>query len=618
MRRLFILKMLSMTPMRCCASYPDLLRCPSRRWRILPELLFGTICIFLSFPCNGCSPLGPLFSKPKIAHGTNAGVATAHPLATKTAAYVLSSGGNAIDAAVAASFVLAVVRPQSTGIGGGGFLLYHNQIDGTTHAFDFRERAPGELSRKRLANGSTMGVFRSSERASSGETCAPKSPSADGHRAVGTPGLVKGLWQIHDRFGRLPFGALLRPAIHIASNGFRTYPSFINAIKSRSNVLSCFDASRKLFLPNGKPPPEGTPFIQTDLARTLTRIADYGASDFYDGEIAQAINAEMFRGDGVLNSQDLHSYSVVERKPLNYTHNGLTFKMMPPPSAGGVLLKELLVMTAQLQEKGVPLNSLEWNGDGLSEHYLTEIMKRAFADRALHLGDPKSMTVDVKTLTDSKTLAAWTNLLSATKATPYAPSVPSLRESPSTTHISIIDNDGNAVSSTQTINVAFGSGVVVPHTGIVLNNEIDDFWTGAPNSFRLVGNLPNAVEGDKTPLSSMSPTLVLDHNKIRLAIGSPGGPRIISSVYLMLFHHLIRGASVGDSIILPRIHHQWSPNEVYVESQDPDVSSGLAARGHTIGESAMYFGDVQLVEKVSEDEVIAVSDPRSDGVPWAE
>jgi len=513
--------------------------------------------------------------------------------------------------------VLAVVRPQSTGIGGGGFLLYHNQIDGTTHAYDFRERAPGDLTRKKLENGSRMKLFRNPADASNSEICSPKSPSADGHLAVGVPGLVKGLWQVHDRFGRLPFAALLRPAIHIASNGFRAYGSFIEAIKIRKNVLSCFEASRKLFLPNGEPPVEGLPFIQADLARTLTRIAQYGATDFYDGEIAQAINAEMFRGDGLLNSQDLHSYSVIERTPLSYTFNGLTFKMMPPPSSGGVLLKELLIMTSQLQARGIPLHALKWDRDGLSEHYLTEIMKRAFADRALHLGDPSSMSVSIKNLTNEKTLADWTNILSPDSTTNYAPSVPSVPESPSTTHISIIDSDGNAVSTTQTINVAFGSGVVVPETGIVLNNEIDDFWTGAPNSFGLTGNLPNAVESDKTPLSSMTPTLVLDHGKIRLAIGSPGGPRIISSVFLMLFHHLIRGETLGESIILPRIHHQWSPDEVYVESHDPDVTHGLESRGHTIGQSSMYFGDIQVVEKVSEDEVVALSDPRSDGVPWA-
>jgi gamma-glutamyltranspeptidase/glutathione hydrolase len=574
---------------------------------------FATLVFFIT-TLSACSAYNPFFSSRKVAYGLLAGVVTEHPLATKTARYVLLSGGNAIDATVAASFVLAVVRPHSTGIGGGGFLMYHDQIEGKNYAFDFRERAPLKLTSELIEQQSCR-----KETTTTHKNCKLLNPIRDGHLAVGVPGLVKGLSYVHDRFGRLPFEALLRPAIYLAESGFIVYDSLIDAVKNRQATLSRFPASRKLLLNEGMPIKKDSLFIQRDLANTLRRIARYGAKDFYQGTIAEAITSDMLQNDGVLTLKDLRSFKVINRQPLKYHYKDLTFYFMPPPSAGGVLLKELLIMTELLQKR-VKLTSLGWNSDGLGEHYISEIMKRAFFDRANFLGDPANMLVSPNSLTRRVTLQEWTEKLNPIHTVPLSAHLidHNIYESPSTTHISIIDKDGNAVSSTQTINVNFGSGVVVPNTGIILNNQMDDFSIGTKNSFQLdTSTIVNRIEGGKTPLSSMTPLLVVKDNQVQLAIGAPGGPRIISSIYLTLYHYLFRDKTLSESIFLPRLHHQWSPDLLYLESKSQKIINNLQSKGHQIGKSEFYFGAVEAVERLPDNTITAVSDYRSDGIAWA-
>jgi gamma-glutamyltranspeptidase / glutathione hydrolase len=578
--------------------------CQRKLQFILPLVVF----ILLSLTSCTAKGTNPLFvNQPKTATGIHVALSTAHPLASEASAAVLKKGGNAIDAAVTASLVLGVVRPQSTGIGGGGFMLFFDKKSGKTHAFDFRERAPQKITTTLLKNSS----FKPNK------DCQLKVPSADGHLAVATPGTVVGLWKIHRRFGKLPFADVVRPAVLIANRGFPVYPSLAEAIKVRKNVLICFKASRKLFLPNGIPLSTGDVLRQPDLARTLATIAAQGSKGFTQGWVATAIVDEMKSGHGVLSLADLSQYRMIERSPLTMAVKNHTIISMPPPSSGGVLLFEMIEMVTQLAKKHPELYSSQWNRDGQLEHYITEIMKRAFADRAKFLGDPKTMKVSPSQLTNRRILKKWVRLINSNSISTIPQTEYPRYESPSTTHFSIVDESGNAVSSTQTVNTYFGSGIVVPETGIILNNEIDDFWTGKPNAFGLVGTSPNNLEPTKTPLSSMTPTLVMKNGELKAVLGSPGGPRIISATFLLLFHYLFRSISLKESVQLPRVHHQWSPDILFLESNISAVRKNLAHKGHTLGASSMYFGDIHGIEKKTDGTLTAVSDHRSDGQPIA-
>lgn len=536
-------------------------------------------------------------------------VASAHAESSRIGKEILLAGGNAVDAAIATSFAISVLRPQSTGIGGGGFMLVHN-TDANITAYDFRERAPGRATRDMFVDGDGKALsFTYNGK-------AIPNASVNGHLAVGTPGLVAGLIHVHEKFGSLPLNVLLRGAIELARDGFVVYPDLADAIVERREVLLQFEDSRRLFLPGGQPLRVGEKLVQADLAWTLEQIAERGLAGFYDGPVCDRLMHEMALGRGILQREDLTNYRVKMRDALVGSYRGHRVVSMPPPSSGGVHVIEMLNMLSHFDVKSMGFSTVE------SIHLLAEVMKRAYADRAQYLGDPDFVAVPIERLISKSHASAWVKSITnqATPAEELARIEKERTESPSTTHISVVDKNGMAVSTTQTINYTFGSGVVARGTGIVLNDEMDDFSIkpGVPNVFGLVGSEANAVAANKTMLSSMSPTFVFDNNgKLLLVVGSPGGPRIINATLQTIVNVIDHDMSLLDAVHRMRIHHQWLPDVIRIESLSDETAEGLKARGHHL-EKITSIGDVQAIKVQHTSSGMSfegVSDTRSNGQP---
>jgi gamma-glutamyltranspeptidase / glutathione hydrolase len=536
-------------------------------------------------------------------------VVAAHPLASTAGAAMLEAGGNAIDAAVAASFVISVVRPQSTGLGGGGFMLYHDGVAKRQRVFDFRERAPQKSSAKMFVD--EHGEYRKIEY----NGLVVKDPSVNGHLSVAIPGTVKGLVEIQRELGKLDLRVVMEPAIAAAEKGFVVYGGLADAIVERQEWLRMYPASRQLFFKGTQPLVVGDLLIQSDLAKTLREIAKSGTKDFYEGELAKKIIAEMKRGGGALDLSDMRSYRVIERAAVTGHYRGHKIVSMPPPSSGGTHIIEMLNM---LETHDV--SSLHPRG-ATYLHLLTEVMRRAFADRAKEMGDSDFVSVPLARLLSKsygKTMMKSFDPEKATDSKTLADSV-STGESPSTSHLSVVDQWGNAVASTQTVNYSFGSCVVAEGTGIVLNDEMDDFTTkpGGSNVFGLVQGVKNEIAPRKTPLSSMSPTMVFsDKGSLELVLGSPGGPRIINAVLQSIVNVVDFKMTLLDAVHASRIHHQWMPDVIRVEadSLDSDAIKKLEELGHKTS-PIKSIGDVQAIQILSEGTMNGVSDSRSDGQP---
>ncbi len=545
------------------------------------------------------------------AEGDQAAIATSHPIASEAALLIFNKGGNIVDAAVAASFAISVVRPHSTGIGGGGFLLHHDAKQTKTDVYDFRERAPMKASRNMYItkNGNSKDFYYKGKRI--------KNASVNGHLAVGVPGLVHGLLTLHKNRGSLPLSDILAPAIKAAEEGFRVYKSLASALQYRGKVMLNFESTRKVFFPNGTPLKVGDLLVQKDLGTTLRLIAKNGMNGFYRGDVANKIIAEMKKGRGLIRHSDLRNYKTKMRTPVKGSYRGFKIISMPPPSSGGTHIVQMLNMLENYDVKSLGHNTAS------SIHLLTEIMRRAFADRGKYLGDPDFVKVPIDGLTAKgyakqlihsidSTQASSSKIIGAGNPIPY--------ESDSTTHFSIIDKHGNAISSTQTINYGFGSGVVAEGTGIILNNEMDDFSKkpGVPNVFGLIGGEANAIAAKKTMLSSMSPTLVFGKDGlIYLAVGSPGGPRIINATLQTIINIIDHNMSLQEAVHAHRIHHQWLPDVTFTEPNGlpTTVTQALKKSGHTFKER-INIGDVQAVMKTT-NTIKAVSDSRSEGQPKA-
>ncbi len=543
-----------------------------------------------------------------VAHGKQGMIATAHPLASQAGLDMLQHGGNAVDAAVAASFAISVLRPQSTGIGGGGFLLYYQEDKRSASAYDFRERAPQRAHRD---------MYLDSSGKPKGFSYAGKTipdASVNGHLSVGVPGLVAGLLRAHRDFGSLPLSIVMAPAIKIAIEGFPVNLELANAIVRRLEVLKNFPGSAEIFVPKGKPLQLGQLLKQSDLAKTLRLVSLHGADVFYKGEIAEKILAEMQAGKGIISAGDLRNYAVKIRQPLVGEYHGYQVLAMPPPSSGGVHIIEMLNMLAGDDLQKVGFHQLE------SIHLLTEVMKRAYADRAKFLGDMDYVDVPLDRLLSKEYAFRLRSQIKPQRITPSlelakAPQVP--HESPSTTHISVVDRFGNGVSTTQTINFTFGSGVVARGTGIVLNDEMDDFSIkeGVPNAYQLVGGEANAIEPGKTMLSSMSPTLIVGaEGKLEMVVGSPGGSHIISATLQTIINFLDYKLPLDQAVHAYRFHHQWLPDEIEVEYGVMPLKSVLTLqqRGYKVRVATRGMGDVQAIAR-SENGWIGVSDTRSIG-----
>lgn len=506
---------------------------------------------------------------------------------------VMAEGGNAFDAAVAASAALAVVEPTGSGLGGGGFWLLHRASDGFEVFVDGRETAPGRAHRDMYLDA---------------EGKPDERRSRDGVLAAAIPGEPAALAWIAQRYGSKPLAELLAPAIGYARDGFTVDGKLAAAIAAQRDRLSW--AARKVFMPEGEPLPAGALLRQPDLAWTLTQIAERGHAGFYEGAVAQRLVQAVERTGGLWTAEDLRRYRVVERTPLVTWFRAHRIVTAPPPSAGGVALAQVFQQ----------LEVLGWRDDGSVEahHLLIEALRRAYRDRAAYLGDPDFVPVPLMRLSGRSHAVALASSIDRARATPSAalPPAPLFMEGTHTTHLSVLDAQGNRVAATLSINLPFGSGFMAPGTGVLLNDEMDDFAAspGAPNAYGLVGAQANAIAPYKRPLSSMTPSFVEGPRGL-LVIGTPGGSRIITMVIQGILAW-IAGLDADSIVALPRLHHQYLPDVVQLEADalDPAQRMALAALGHRLQPSDGRWGNLQIVSwEPARDVLQAASDPRGVG-----
>ncbi|WP_095145106.1 gamma-glutamyltransferase [Pseudomonas sp. Irchel s3b6] len=520
-------------------------------------------------------------------------VAAPNQYGADVAAQVLKKGGNAVDAAVATAFTLAVTYPEAGNIGGGGFMTLF--IDGKPYFLDYRETAPQAATRDMYLN-------------EKGEVI--ENLSLVGARAAGVPGTVMGLWEAHKKFGKLPWSELITPAIGYAKTGFKVADK---QYQYREDALKLFNGTTNFADYFGSMKP-GETFRQPELAETLERIADKGASEFYEGKTADLLVAQMKADKGLISKQDLHDYKVNWREPLTVNWRGNTLYTAPPPSSGGIALAQLIAIKEDRAAdfKGVELNSAKYI------HLLAEIEKRVFADRADYLGDPAFSDVPVKQLTDPAYLKKRAAEVNPNAISPTEKVRPGL-EPHQTTHFSIVDADGNAVSNTYTLNWDYGSGVVVKGAGFLLNDEMDDFSSkpGVANAFGVVGGDANAIAPGKRMLSSMSPSLVTRDGKVTLVLGTPGGSRIFTSIFQVLNNLYDYNLPLEKAVAAQRVHHQLLPKDtIYFDAYAPltgKVADELKTMGYTLEDQGWEMGDIQAI-RVNGSALETASDPRGRGV----
>jgi gamma-glutamyltranspeptidase/glutathione hydrolase len=520
-----------------------------------------------------------------------AAVVSAHPLATQVGLDILRQGGNAIDAAVAVQFALAVVYPQAGNIGGGGFLIYRDKT-GKTLALDYREKAPAAATETMyqdsvgnvLANKSRFGIF-----------------------ACGVPGTVDGMWEAHRKSGKLPWGQLVQPAIDLAEKGYQVTEQEAKQLNDEkfNFIRYCKITPEFVKIEGWK---AGDWLIQKHLANTLKRISGDGRDGFYTGATATLIMLEMQKQNGLITEKDLSDYHSVWRTPMEFDWRGLHFVAMPPPSSGGLLLQQMLGMLGDTDLKSAGFHS------AAAIHLIAEVERRAFADRAAHMGDPDFWKVPVKELIDPSYLKAQMADFDPEKATlSKLVQAGRFKESEETTHFSIVDADGNAVSVTTTLNDSYGSRVVVSGAGFILNNEMDDFSAkpGAPNLYGAIGGKANAVAPGKRPLSSMTPTIVARDGKLSMVLGTPGGTTIPTSVFQVVLNVYEFGQSLKEAVHNARFHHQWAPDQIQVEADafSEELVQQLEKMGHKVTPRSP-IGRVEAIMREPDGKLRAVADSR--------
>lgn len=510
-------------------------------------------------------------------------VVSSNILASEIGARVLADGGNAVDAAVAVGFAMAVLRPRAGNIGGGGFMLVYAAGDGEVSSIDYREAAPRRA-------GPDMFLDQDGN--------VDRQRALFSHLSSGVPGTVAGLHFAHQKYGKLPWKRLLRPAIELARKGYRvSYDMSLALERSRDRLSRDASTLDYFFKAGGEGYRQGELFVQADLAWSLTQIAKYGPDAFYRGEIAEKIIAEMRRGGGLIDAESLAAYEPVVRDPLRGTYRGYDIVSMPPSSSGGVHVIQMLNILEQFPVREYGAESAD------NVHLLAEVAKLAYADRSKHLGDLDFYDVPIEWLTSkayAKKLAAGIDMQRARPSAEIAPGVAPAKESLDTTHFSVIDRDGNMVANTYTLNLSFGSGMSVDGAGFLLNNEMDDFSSkpGSPNAFGMLGGTANAIEAGKRPLSSMTPTMVFRDGEPVMATGSPGGSRIIMSVLQMIVNVIDHEMNIAVAAGVPRMHHQWLPDVIQLESGfSPDTIHELQRRGHKIQGASYTIGNVNTAAK---------------------
>lgn len=502
----------------------------------------------------------------------NGVVVSADKLGSEVGLEILKQGGNAVDAAVGVQFALAVTLPRAGNLGGGGFMVYHDK-DGKVYTLDFREKAPAAASRDMYLDGN--------KEVREGESLL-------GHKAAGVPGTVDGMIRALERFGRLPLETVLEPAIRLAREGYILSYSQAESMNYAAGDFAKFQGSSETFLhPDGRAWQRGDLFIQEDLARTLERVAKFGRDGFYAGETAALIVEEMKRGNGIITAKDLAEYRSSWREPIHTEFMGYDFWMMGPPSSGGIALAQMLQMLDQLNPEALADSDPQ---SAKMAHIYAEIMTRAFADRAYHLGDPDYYPVPLEELLSPEYNASRIANFNPRRHLPssefeHGDFIP-IQESTETTHFSIVDTEGNAVAINTTLNGSFGNKVVVSGAGFFLNNEMDDFSIkpGTPNMYGLVGAEANAIEPGKRMLSSMTPIVVTKDGKPVLVNGGSGGPTIITAVFQSTINALLFKMNAQEAISAPRVHHQWKPDVLIVEKygHSPDTRALLESYGHTL------------------------------------
>lgn len=518
--------------------------------------------------------------------------------ATRIGVDILRRGGNAVDAAVAVGFALAVTLPRAGNIGGGGFMLVHRAASADTIAIDYRETAPAAA---------TATLFLDEK----GEAVPQK--SRDSGLAIGTPGTVGGLTLAHRKYGsgRFSLAELIAPAISLARDGIIIDNDLADSLRGGAARLARHATSRAIFFSADRPLATGERLVQSDLAATLSAIAASGPDAFYRGAIAEKIVAATRALGGIMTSQDMADYRVIERQPVKGQYRGYDIFSMPPPSSGGVHLIQILNIL-----EGYDLAAVG-AGSATGLHLLVEAMKPAYADRAQFLGDPDRVKIPLRGLIDkayAASLRAKITIDQARKADDIAAGNPLAHESDQTTHFSIVDADGNAVANTYTLNFSYGVGMVAEGTGVLLNNEMDDFSAkpGAQNAYGLVGSDANSVAPGARPLSSMTPTIIFRNNRLFLVTGSPGGSRIITTTLQVISNVIDHGMNIAEAVAAPRVHHQWRPDFLLTETgQSPDTLRLLEARGHkvVIGSTSGSANSIL----VTKDGLTGASDPRQRG-----
>lgn len=529
--------------------------------------------------------------------GKNGMVSSQRMLSSQIGAQILSQGGNAVDAAVATGIALAVTLPRAGNLGGGGFMLVHMANSDQTIAIDYREMAPKAAHRDMYLD-------------ENGDVDNKKARFS--HASIGVPGTVAGLAHALEKYGTMSWKEVLAPAIKLAEEGILVSYDTSESFKSRQKLLTANEATAQTFFKkNGVPYEAGEVLVQSDLAKTLKHLAEHGPEEFYQGKIAELIAEDMEKHDGLITLEDLANYKVVEREVVRTTYRGYEVVSMPPTSSGGVHVAQMLNILEQYPVKE--------NGSGSAQniHLLAESMKLAYADRSEYLGDPDHVDVPIKGLTGkayAQELAAKISLNKALPSSKIKPGKPAPYESPETTHFSVMDKFGNAVANTYTLNFSYGSGIVIPGTGIIMNNVMDDFSSkpGVPNGFGLIGGEANSIQPTKRPLSTMTPTMILKDGEPFVVLGSPGGSRIITTVLQVVMNIIDHDMNIAEAVHAPRIHHQWLPDQLELEPGfSPDTVKILELYGQNV-KAGRAMGSVQTIMHKN-GYFYGISDPRRPG-----
>jgi gamma-glutamyltranspeptidase/glutathione hydrolase len=572
--------------------------------------IFITLCLTLGAPVmpvgTRAATASAVAASREPARARHGMVASTSRIASEVGVAILKRGGNAVDAAIAVAFALAVTYPAAGNLGGGGFMMIRFR-DGRTTAIDYREMAPAAAHRNVYLD-------------KNGDLIKGEGSSTVGYRAAGVPGTVAGMEMALKKYGsgKLTWAQLIEPARRLAADGFRLSYALARSLKREQALFENYADSRKIFLNRGRFYNEGDILRQPELAATFARLQRGGPREFYEGLTAQLIAADMRRHNGLMTLEDLRGYVAKERMPLRSTYRGYEIISMPPPSSGGAVLIEMLNIL-----EGYDLRSAGWSS-AQRYHLMVEAMRRAFADRAEYMGDADFVAVPVAGLIDKSYAARLRATINPDRASTSAEvraGRPAGAEAEETTHFTVVDSEGNAVANTYTLNGSYGSGVVAQGTGVLLNNEMDDFAAkpGAPNLYGLIQGERNAVAPRKRPLSAMTPTFVLRKDgSLWFTIGSPGGPTIINTVLQVITNIIDYDMNIQQAIDAPRIHHQWLPDVITYEPYglSTDTRRALEARGHKLTDRPRYMGDAQgiMIEEATQVR-LGASDPRNEGAP---